>query len=151
MAKLMEANARWRAANPEKARAQQRLDYVRHREARLAKNAVWSEENKEHHREISRDWARRNKEQVRERAFLREYGMTVAERDAMFAAQGFECAICGSETPKNKSGNWHTDHDHKTGKVRGILCGHCNQGLGHARDDPSILDLMAQYVRHHAR
>lgn len=52
-----------------------------------------------------------------------------------------ECVICGSDEPLV------VDHDHKTGQVRGMLCNHCNRGLGHFRDDPELLEFAAQYVR----
>ena len=51
-----------------------------------------------------------------------------------------ECVICGDET------KLVIDHDHKTGKVRGMLCNHCNRGLGHFRDDPTLLEFAAQYL-----
>ena len=51
-----------------------------------------------------------------------------------------ECVICGSE------GALVVDHDHVTGKVRGMLCNHCNRGLGHFRDDPVLLEFAAQYL-----
>jgi hypothetical protein len=51
-----------------------------------------------------------------------------------------ECVICGSEEPLV------VDHDHVTGKIRGMLCGHCNRGLGHFRDSPELLDFAAQYI-----
>ena len=51
-----------------------------------------------------------------------------------------ECVICGSNEALV------VDHDHKTGEVRGMLCNHCNRGLGHFRDDPMLLEFAAQYL-----
>jgi hypothetical protein len=51
-----------------------------------------------------------------------------------------QCAICNTE------GKLVVDHDHGTGKIRGMLCHHCNRGLGHFRDDPALLDFAVQYL-----
>lgn len=51
-----------------------------------------------------------------------------------------QCVICGSEE------KLVVDHDHKTGQIRGLLCNHCNRGLGHFRDDPMLLEFAAHYL-----
>lgn len=51
-----------------------------------------------------------------------------------------QCVICGSEE------KLVVDHDHKTGEIRGLLCNHCNRGLGHFKDDPMLLEFAAQYL-----
>jgi len=67
--------------------------------------------------------------------YVRTYGISIQERDAMLATQGNACGICGSETPGRT--DWHTDHDHNIGKsaVRGILCYRCNTTLGQLGDN----------------
>ena len=56
------------------------------------------------------------------------------------------CAICGANPLIDSKVVLHIDHDHKTGKVRGILCNSCNLALGHLRDDPIIIAEMLRYI-----
>lgn len=51
-----------------------------------------------------------------------------------------ECVICGSVE------NLVVDHCHKTNVVRGMLCNHCNRGLGHFKDDPELLEFARMYL-----
>ncbi len=81
---------------------------------------------------------------------LREYGITLNDYDEMLRNQGGGCKICGTKTPKG-SGRFHIDHDHKTGKVRGILCNNCNMALGLMKDNPKILISAAQYLNENKR
>jgi hypothetical protein len=52
-----------------------------------------------------------------------------------------ECIICGDSESRLV-----VDHDHKTGIIRGMLCNHCNRGIGHFRDDPVLMRFAATYV-----
>jgi hypothetical protein len=72
-----------------------------------------------------------------------QYGITVADYDAMYARQGGKCAIC--DTFKEK-GKLVVDHNHKTGKVRELLCHLCNAMIGCAREDIAILAAAAAYL-----
>lgn len=76
----------------------------------------------------------------------KNFGMTLEEWDALFASQGHRCAICWTSTPGGKHNQWHTDHVHETGIVRGILCALCNLGLGCFSDDASKLTLAVDYL-----
>jgi hypothetical protein len=71
------------------------------------------------------------------------YGMTAEDYAGLLEAQGNACAICGGEWT---NGRPHVDHDHKTGKVRGLLCGPCNTGIGHLKDDPARLAAAITYL-----
>jgi hypothetical protein len=74
----------------------------------------------------------------------RAYGITPAEFDALFEAQGRRCAICRGDEPRGKG--WHLDHDHATNGHRGILCHPCNVGLGNFADDPERLRAAVAYL-----
>jgi hypothetical protein len=67
----------------------------------------------------------------------------------LLAAQGGRCAICVGEWTGHHIAP-HIDHDHATGKVRGLLCVNCNNGLGRFGDDPRRLRAAAQYLEVHA-
>jgi len=73
------------------------------------------------------------------------YGITKDEYEAMLAGQDGRCAICRVDTPGGKGG-WHVDHDHDTKVIRGLLCHHCNIGVGQFKDDPEILRAAADYL-----
>jgi len=71
------------------------------------------------------------------------YGLTQAELRTLLA-QYPTCAICGTSDWGAKGPQ--VDHDHATGRVRGILCVNCNTMLGHASDKPSWLRAAADYL-----
>ena len=80
------------------------------------------------------------------------FGMTLDDYDRMVKEQNNLCAICNkSETSldnkRNKIRDLSIDHDHKTGKVRGLLCNHCNHLLGNAKDDTDILLNAINYLK----
>ncbi len=80
------------------------------------------------------------------------YGITPEDYDRILSEQKGVCAICGSSDPNdNVSTNLHVDHCHSTGKVRGLLCSHCNHILGKANDDPSVLLAAIQYLSRNSR
>jgi Recombination endonuclease VII len=71
------------------------------------------------------------------------YGIDADEAEKLLEAQGGKCAICGAEEAQ------HVDHDHLTGKVRGILCFNCNGALGRFEDDPAIMERAIEYLVAH--
>lgn len=74
---------------------------------------------------------------------LRTFGITVEQYEAMLAAQNGVCAICFS---KHKTMRLSVDHCHKTGKVRGLLCGKCNSGIGMLSDSIDLLASAQRYL-----
>jgi ATPase subunit of ABC transporter with duplicated ATPase domains len=74
-----------------------------------------------------------------------QYGLTLEEVGAMSDAQGGMCAVCGRRG-RGKSG-LHIDHDHKTDKVRGLLCLRCNLTLGLVSDSEEVLRGLISYLK----
>lgn len=83
----------------------------------------------------------RNPEKTANRVHLKKHGMSLDEKWKMLADQDGLCAIC-----RLTSDTWHTDHDHANGRIRGVLCRFCNNGLGMFRDSPDTLRLAAIYL-----
>lgn len=77
-----------------------------------------------------------------------KYGITSSWLDATLEEQGGRCAICRADSPGSQR-DWHIDHDHVTNVLRGVLCHHCNVGLGHFKDDPDLLHAAIKYLRWH--
>lgn len=80
----------------------------------------------------------------RDYEFRRRYGISLAEYDEMYRAQGGVCAIC--EQGCIQKSNLAVDHCHTTGAVRGLLCGRCNQAIGLLREDLTLLRRAAEYL-----
>jgi hypothetical protein len=79
----------------------------------------------------------------------RLYGVSVEQYDALSTAQGHVCALC--KTPAlDRHKRLVVDHCHATGKVRALLCQPCNRALGQFRDNATILQRAADYLRFHA-
>lgn len=90
-------------------------------------------------------FGRRQRAARHEKRVQKVYGLAPGGYDALRALQGGQCAICGPRA-KGKSRSLSVDHDHKTGRVRGLLCNPCNKLLGHARDDPAFFVVAARYL-----
>ena len=92
---------------------------------------------------------RRNKYAAgdRKRA-LAVYGLTPSDFEALFVKQEGKCAVklCSKWLPFSGRGV-HVDHNHATGKVRGLLCNHCNIGLGHFKESPDMLQSALDYLQ----
>jgi hypothetical protein len=136
----------WQEANPER----RRRNANRHRRSekgRAASRAYYAAnaERLRKHSTAKRAASPERREYERWYYIKANYGLTRLEWEALFRAQGERCACCRSVYPHGERG-WHTDHDHTTGRVRGILCGLCNVMLGAARDSTAILAAGARYL-----
>ncbi len=74
------------------------------------------------------------------------YGITIGQYETMLNSQEGKCLICSSKDSRGP-GNLVVDHNHKTGKIRGLLCVPCNLMLGYAKDSYDILSSALSYVK----
>jgi hypothetical protein len=95
---------------------------------------------------LTERWRKQNPErvaQISRRGMLRrKYGLDTDGYEALLEWSNGGCAICGAKTPLA------VDHDHATGALRGLLCRHCNTGLGQFRDRIDLLRIAIAYLEY---
>jgi len=115
----------WRKKNPDKVRATTRRNYVKNRESLLKR--------------------------ARKSQLKRKYGLSVAEYESLLLEQEYRCAICLKHKADNTNGyTLAVDHNHATGKVRGLLCASCNLSLGGFQDSEDLLLKAILYLKKYA-
>ena len=104
---------------------------------------------KEQHDAAQKTWRERNPDYFFSRDLRRKYGITIDDYKSLLQAQNNLCACCQSPDPGGRSDNdrFHVDHDHLTGKVRGLLCHKCNTGLGLLGDNVDGLMRAVSYLQ----
>lgn len=111
-------------------------DFPRNRRSRSGRGAYC----KLCHNARNRETVKRLYGDSRHYHYRQKYGIGLAEVEAMKAAQNGLCAICGTNAAAQ------IDHDHRTKKVRGILCDGCNGGLGLFDDDIHAMKRAIEYL-----
>lgn len=114
------------------------------RENNRAKSREWYWKNREYVLEKHRKYYQENKDRFRKSSLKRHYGITLEEFNALLDIGNNRCRICERRFSETLLPN--TDHCHSTKKVRGILCGSCNRGLGYFKDNPELLRKAASYL-----
>ena len=78
----------------------------------------------------------------------RSYGLSFDDYSKLLKSQDYKCAICKTADMKTKRTEWFAvDHDHETGEVRGLLCNHCNRGIGLLGDSIDNLVNATNYLK----
>lgn len=91
----------------------------------------------------------------RDKKIKKRYGINSDTVHAMYKKQKGRCGICNVKGDVFEVGYTEKpiplgiDHSHKSGKVRGLLCNHCNFGLGHLRDNKKYLAKAIKYLEEH--
>lgn len=132
------------AKNPEALKEAHHLYYLKNKKKTAKRGRKWRAK----HPLASRKYSKKSKEKakrlnpdkVENTRLKRCYGITLEFFNGLLLSQGGKCAIC-----KNKA-KLCVDHDHKTGRVRGLLCGHCNRAIGCLMDSPVSARNAAEYL-----
>jgi hypothetical protein len=134
--------AKWRSENREKAR-----------EISRRANAKRKVENPELVRAYQVSYRERNRELLGDKERERRFGITRHEYAKMFHEQNGVCAICSKPETATRNGKIKAlavDHNHQTGKVRGLLCSDCNTGIGKLKEDRNIFVSAIRYLDKHS-
>jgi len=123
-----------------------RIDTGRHRhECQECENQIRRDRyaaNPEPQKEASRKWKRENPERVEAIRRLYQYGITPDQYQVLWDSQNGKCAIC-----RRGGVELCVDHNHTTGRVRGLLCHVCNSYLGVIQDSEDSLIRAVEYLR----
>jgi hypothetical protein len=117
----------------------------------------WRANNRDQAREASLKHYRENADKVNAAAAhrnrKRKFGVTREEFESLLRTQDHKCAICKkpeTATRKGKLKSLAVDHNHTTGKVRGLLCMACNIMIGNGREDSEVLRSAISYLEKHS-
>lgn len=138
----------WYSRNKEKARQQAKDSYHRRKIEVNEKRKLARIAEPDKYRQKARDYYKKNpttaKVQSWKQAGIKD--MTIERYNLLLVEQNYCCAVCN--IPQEElSRKLDVDHDHYTGKVRGLLCPNCNQALGRLKNNPNIITNLLNYVR----
>ena len=128
--------------NKERENALAREYHARNREKVLLNQKKYRKNNPEIIKKL-RNKHKPTPETQRVRRLKHRYKLHAHEFDLLVLLQGNACAICRKIF---EGKNCHVDHNHETGKVRGLLCHNCNVGIGSLQDSASLLRIAASYI-----
>lgn len=101
----------------------------------------WYEKNKDRKKELSKDYRSTKKDQD----LKKSYGISLHEYSEMLVEQDYSCKICQTHQDSLKRALC-VDHNHDTGKIRGLLCDTCNRSLGLLKDNIEVLKRAVDYL-----
>ena len=148
--KKKEIDKRYNEKHKDKIRAYKRIwarkNYAKNKSKCLAFSKKWKDSHKQECKKYQQNYNMENKSKVQisklRTKLKREYNLSLEDYNIMLLEQDYKCAICHRllEIP-------YVDHDHKTEKIRGLLCSNCNFLLGQAGDSEEILSNAIEYLR----
>ena len=149
----------WYEKHKEEKREHSRQWNLNHKIEKAEYDKQYRKDNKEHYKQYRLDhkkerteYNRRYNYEHKEESAKRNkkwrlnvaHGLTYKEWEGLWYAQDGRCAICDKFFAEQIDIN--VDHDHETGKIRGLLCRKCNYGLGYFDDSVELLEEATQYI-----
>ena len=110
---------------------------------------VYRENHKESLKTKKQEYRKSNPDQWRNRNLVSNYGISLIEYNQKLEDQKGVCAVCKTQESSKRNVKLSVDHNHSTGKIRGLLCSRCNRSLGLLRDDFNVVLTMAKYLQEH--
>lgn len=147
--KQLEASRKWKARNKEKLKEYSKLYREANSEKIKALKKQWNAENATHIKEYNEKWTLDNEKYYQDKHLKYTYGISLDDYEVMRQQQQNKCACCGKHEKETPRQRLFVDHCHKTGKIRALLCQHCNTALGMVNDDPDILISLISYLKEH--
>ena len=148
---MVHKNKEGEAAEAARQRAKASRDRLSSEERKAKQRSATAKWRKEHPKENKnnvRIYYGQNKEVIAEKArryhLQRKFSLSVEDYDKLLALQNGVCAICKLTCSSGNS--LSVDHDHKTGKIRALLCRSCNFSLGLMKEDPALMRAAADYL-----
>ena len=124
------------------------LEFFRLKELDRVRKQQYYQKNKERIKEVVRSYVKNNPEkrkiQVKKSAIKIRYGIVYEDYLSMHHEQEYKCKLCERHASEFKKG-LVVDHDHKTGKVRALLCVTCNSQL-HVLENKELYDKCMNYL-----
>lgn len=127
---ISEYGKRYRFKNKKRIAERNKRYYRKHRTARLAYDKKYRNQNKKKYIQLRLKF---------------KYGLTIESFDKLLKKQNNKCRICSEVFTQQLKPC--VDHNHITGKVRGLLCNQCNKGLGNFKDSPELLIQASKYLQ----
>lgn len=131
--KINERTRQWHIKNADKVKEKRKQWYIENKIKANERSHSWYIKNVDKVNEYNRQWRARNPEKAklshRKSCLKRNYEITIEEYNQLWKLQNGLCSICNLPE-KNKINCLVVDHNHTTGKIRGLLCNKCNTGLG---------------------
>lgn len=139
------SNKAYRDRHKERVAAASRKWEKEHPEIKRMYDKKYRTANREKTLMANKKWRNANPKKDIKRHLMAHYNMTVDEYNFMFESQQGKCAICGQHQSELTKALF-VDHNHETGKIRGLLCSKCNAGIGFFHDDIALLNIAIEYL-----